>query len=864
MPTFFRRLRARLKYWNFERDLSLEIDVHRELAAEEFTRAGFTAREARWAAFRQLGNTTLAREDSRAMWIPRYIQQLGQDARYALRGMRRDWGFAVATVIMLGLGIGLAAGALGFVNAMFLRGWPVPDSRDVFVVEAVFPPSAGRVTDGMSLAGYRHVATNARTADYVAFGGVFVRVSAAKDERFWGRSVPRGLFVSENFFQALRIPLLMGSAPLPRTEASLPTVVLSYKAWQMFFGGDPAIVGRTVWLDGQATIAVGVTTKDFDGLGMDYSVYAPLWASVPLNGRGSVRDAVADEHACCLTVAARTKPGTTREANAAELNTLVSQYRQSIGASALSLQLPDTTSGDGLMRRGNLAATFALVGSGALALLMLTCANVGNLHLARSLRRRHEIVTRLALGAGRGRIVRQLLTEGFVLASIAGALAFAAAVSVPKLMALSGEEIPSSVFGVDWRVGVGTAAVVVIVSLLVSLAPALRATKIAWRGGAAMATAPASGLRGLLLAVQITIATVLILSAVLIARGIRHGVSAPPDFARDTTVAATIQWPRDARPNDAEMKIFRANLTAAVAAGAEPVGLATQMPVSSGAGANTGVSVPDTRVSFSAQAFPMDKAAAEILKLRLTAGRWASQDAGTNEAVINETLAGLVWPNESAVGRALRLDFDKRTYTIAGVVADNHILAAGAIPAIIHIAPIGGTPVLLTTDSPQAMGAVKAMLKTVAPKANVEFTRLSDSVRGTVASAMGGAVIAGGLGLVALLLAMIGVYGVFSYLVEERRREIGIRVALGANRRQVRMAIFRITRWAIGGGVGVGLALSVLAGVALRRFLFGMSPADPVSYVVVSLILTVTALVATYVPIRRALRVSAAVTLKSD
>lgn len=863
MPTFLRRLRARFKYRHFERDLIHEIEVHRAMAEADLHGTGHDAREARWRAAQLLGNTTIAREDSRDMWIPRLLQEFVQDVRYAARGIRRSPGFAVAAVLMLGLGLGLGAGGLGFINGMFLRGWPVPDNDNVFRVEAVFAPSEGRVDDGMSLAAYRHLTANARTADYVAYGGVFVRVGTQKDERRGG-AVPRGLFVSDNFFQALKIPLQMGTAPLAEGRSSLPTVVLSHKAWRTIFAGDPNILGRTAWLDGNATTVVGVAASEFTGLDIDTTVYAPLWSAVALRGRGQVRDAMSDEHACCLTVAARARGDVSRPLIASELSGLVGQYRSSAGKPPLALQLQNTTSGDALLRRGSLAAVLALTGSGALALLVLTCANVGNLHLARSLRRKHEIVTRLALGASRARLVRQLLAEGLVLASIAGTLAFGATVAVPQIMALSGEDVPASVFGVDWRVAIGTAGLVLVVSLLVSLAPALRVTRIVWRGSAALSTAPTSGLRGALLGVQIAIATALLLSAVLISRGIQNGVSAPSDFALTSTTAAQIDWPRDATPNRTQLRAFRADLKAAIASSPVPVGLSTHVPVSSRASVNTSVRAPEGNVEFNAQLVPMDERAANVLKLRMKAGRWASDVDTAREAVVNETLARQVWADESPIGRPLRLDFDKVVYTIVGVVADSHILSPSSVPATMHIAPLDGTPVLLATSSAGSEAALQTMLKSLAPTARVSFTPLTDSIRNSMGQAMGGAAIAASLGAMALVLAMIGVYGVFSYLVEERRREIGIRVALGASRRQIRAAILQVTRWAIGGGLIAGMLLSLFAGLALRRFLFGLSPVDPISYVLVAVVLTVSALVATAIPVRRALRVDPAVTLRSE
>jgi putative ABC transport system permease protein len=247
------------------------------------------------------------------------------------------------------------------------------------------------------------------------------------------------------------------------------------------------------------------------------------------------------------------------------------------------------------------------------------------------------------------------------------------------------------------------------------------------------------------------------------------------------------------------------------------------------------------------------------------AGRWASNDTNALEGVVNETLARRLWGGDSPIGRELRLGFSSQVYTVVGVVADAHILGPGAVPAILHAPPPDVLPVmLLATASPALESTVRSLLKGIAPSVSVQFVPLTDSIRDTVKQSVGGAMIAGGLGLVALLLAMIGVHGVFSYVVEERRREIGIRLALGARRRQVRAAVFAATGNAIASGLVGGLLLSVIAGMLLRRFLFGMSPADPISYVAVGAIVSTAALAATYVPIQRALRCNPAATLRAE
>jgi ABC-type antimicrobial peptide transport system permease subunit len=222
-----------------------------------------------------------------------------------------------------------------------------------------------------------------------------------------------------------------------------------------------------------------------------------------------------------------------------------------------------------------------------------------------------------------------------------------------------------------------------------------------------------------------------------------------------------------------------------------------------------------------------------------------------------------VWGNASPVGRKLRLDFDSTVYTIVGVVTDAHIVSPGAVPAIIHVPPHDGlSVVLLTTASPATESLIRSLLKGIAPSVSVRFVPLTASIRETMRQAVGGAIIAGSIGLVALILAMTGIYGVFSYVVEERRREIGIRLALGARRSQIRRTLFAATYNALVAGLAGGLALSLLAGMLLRRFLFGMPSVDPISYAAVGACLVSAALLATYVPIRRALRCDLGTTLK--
>jgi ABC-type antimicrobial peptide transport system permease subunit len=267
---------------------------------------------------------------------------------------------------------------------------------------------------------------------------------------------------------------------------------------------------------------------------------------------------------------------------------------------------------------------------------------------------------------------------------------------------------------------------------------------------------------------------------------------------------------------------------------------------------------------FRIEQMSLTRAAFDVLEVPLAAGRWASDDLQAGEALVNETLAGRLSPVSSVLGQSFTLSFNRRTYVITGIVRDAHLTAFDRVDPMVFIPPVSGFPVLLATTTPDAERQLAALVESVDPDLEVTFAPLSESAQAALATARAGAAIAGSLGVVALLLAIIGVGGVFSYLVEEQRREIGIRLALGGSRGQIAAALARACRGAVMGGLAAGLVLSVLAGIALRNFLFGLHPLDPISYAAVAVLLLASALVSTVLPLRRALRVDPAVTLRAD
>jgi predicted permease len=874
--TLLRRLAYLLRRSRLERDLTEEMETHRLLRQASLERRGLSRAAAEQGARTAMGNLTLAGEECRATWRSRLAEQLTQDVRYAVRGLRRTPGFSLAALAMLTLGLGLVAGGYSVFNGLFHRGWDVPDSDEVFVVYGSRPATTGTVEirDGFSLGAFRRVSAGARLADFVASRAHYFSIRTAESDR----SIPfTGGFVSANFIETLRIPMALGTGRVAARSGEPPRIVISDAVWRRLFGSDPAVVGRTAWVGDVPVVVGGVTTPAFSGLGPNpLAVMADITAA-PSFRQSSASAVVADDSACCVDVAGRMRPGQQRASVQAEVELLVGRYRHEVRQPPLSVAVAETTLGQDLgrsERASSLGAVLALIGAGFALVFILTCANVGNLYLARSFRREREIAMRLALGAGRARIVRQLLTEGMVLAALAGAGAFGVAAGVPLLLWLIEDNVTVHMFAADWRVASVTAGAVVLTCLLVSLAPALQISRAVWRHGATTFSSSGHRVRGLLLAVQIAIAVILVSSAALIARGIFQAADLPADFAFQTTsvVELTDRGGRGGgrRMSDAaRLELIRTadQLGLRLGLANTPIGREGLNSI------RTAVRALGSDAELGAKLLPLSAEAAGVLGLQLTHGRWAASDPGLAEAVVNQTLARQIRGDAAVIGQGITLRregtaVDGRPFTVVGVTRDAHLTGLREpVAPTVHVAPVSDRslpPLLLMRSTPEAESILRSVAGSAGPDVSVSVRPLRDSMRQTIEEAAIGAAIAGALGLVALALACIGVFSVFAYLVEIQRREIGIRLALGASGRQIAAALLRATSWAVAGGAIAGIVLAGAAGLVLRGFLFGLSPVDPMSHLAGAMTLGIAGWLAMAIPLRRALRVDPAVTLRAE
>ncbi|HEX9698602.1 MAG TPA: ABC transporter permease, partial [Acidobacteriota bacterium] len=792
-------------------------------------------------------------------------------------------GFAATVLLTLGLAIGLNASLFTLFNVVVLRPWNVDSPGDVVLPHAR-PVGNRPFATAFTYAEYAYLRDHTETlAGLVARERDPVWIYYGEDS---SRESVQAYWVSGNFFDVLGIEMALGrgfTAEEDDPGSPEAEVVISHGLWQRRFGGDPSVIGRTIRLESRQVPAVvgGVARRGFSGVDWESTVdlFVPLALMVRINPDEAAIAAPLEQH---VLIAGRLGAGVSRATAEAELDGLSRQFR-----AAASME------GDGLILTGTrpiarpdeveeIVPIFAAFGAALLLVLLLACANVGNLQLARALARRREIAVRLSLGAGRRRVIRQMLTEATFLALGAAALGLALARFVPDIvLRMAGDDrLPS--FVPDHTVVGFAVGLALLSALLFALAPALRTT----RSSIALAYDARAGidrsgrrLRSLLLAAQIALSLTLLAGASLLTRGIIRVQSVELGFAAHETAVARLMLPDDLRPaGTAARPMVPTDLRAAGLEGLVPaldaalrasrlwpVGWTEVDPLSN-MRYGSFVRRPDETEAATrlVMARPMSAASFEVLGLRLVAGRLYDDRPDAREAVVNETLARMMWPGERAVGQTI-LAHDE-PYVVTGVVADSHFTGVIAIEPVLHQAVFASRLpwLVFRTDVAGAEEELRALVQEVDPRLRVTVRPVIDNIEESTRGQRYAAQLAWAIGALGLALATIGVFGVFAYAVEERRREVGIRLALGARPGDVLGVLLAANRWSIGGGLAVGLLLSTAGGFVLRSYLFGLSPLDPIAYLSVALILGVAAMLATVVPSRRALRVDPAITLRSE
>jgi predicted permease len=883
-----RRLLSRLR--PHDRDLLQEIESHLAEAVEEYVQRGLSPADALAAARRDFGGVRQVREahrDARRAPLVNELEKSLHDVRQALRMFPRQPMFTIGVVLILALGIGLVTSLLSLLNAQFYRPWQVRDPGSVAVIRAL--PVDGEPFGAISVAEYRYLRDQSQTIRRMAAwheGNNRISSKDAGDFRVSSR------FVNADYFDALGVGMEKGRGFARDEEderAPKAVAIVSERLWRQRFGSIPDILGRTIRIDGTPFLVIGVAARGYLGVGQ-WGRTTDLWLPLPalaLQERPVVLTQFIGMSGNGEVIAARLAPGTTRAAAAAELSVLSRQFRRAKSASSRGIALIDTRplSLAGEPVPMSQLRTYLLCMFAASVVMLLACANVGNLLLARGMSRQREMAVRLSLGASRARLVRQLLTEALMLSTAAGTLGLVLAFFVPGVMARFGFgvgglygffQVTDNSAGLNARyyepdVLVFWLAMLLagLTTVLAGLAPALRVTRMELAAVAAERhgrTPDGARLRFALLAGQIGLTTVLLLSAGLLTRGIRNPSSLSPGFPIDDLQAVSLERGgcSGARCTTFALSIGRAFEETDLA----PVAISEQppfAPLNHVMMARRPEDAPDAFHRILLRG--VSRNYFRVLGIPIVRGRIPASDADTRELVVSEAAARELWPDAEPIGKTLlsamsATEFE--THEVVGVARDVPVRSMSAIEPVIYRTPTLASALLLRNSSPGIVARVRTIVATVEPGATVSGRPYASYLGESLGFAVVGSQVAWLVGSLGLFLAMVGAFGVFAYAVQSRRREIGIRMALGASGRQVVGLLLRTAGSATLWGLALGFAMVVALAPILRQVLYGLSLLDVVAYVEVIAILTVAVGLATWIPARRALVVDPATTLRAE
>ncbi len=858
-----------------EQELDEELQAHLRIAIAERIAAGETPKEARASARREFGNYTRVKEDSREAWGGVALEHFGQDLRFGLRMLRRNPGVSLLAILCLTVGIGASAAVFSWIEGILFRPFPgVAYQERMAALAGTMRGQPGH--EGVSWPDFTDLRKSCRTID--AF--IADRIMGATLSIGERAERAPGSIVSSNYFQALGVRPVLGRGFLPEEETGRnthPVTVISWRTWQERYRGDPEIIGKTQRLNGAPFTIVGVAPKGFDGTFVGYAMrfFVPMSMEEKFEPGGWELE---DRGARFIEPFVRVKAGVTLARAQAEISAV---------ARHLEAMYPDTNRGHGLRvyplrltpfnGAAELGPTLGIALAVVAAVLLIACANVGNLLLVRSFTRRHEMTVRLAIGAGRGRLFAQVLTEGLVLSALGAAGGLVVARLCRGALALfypSRGTAIRLVGEIDWRVMVGAAAVCLVSTLLFGIVPALQTGRVDPAAVLKTETAGVVGghrrawVRSALVLLQVALCFVLLVGAGLVWRSLERLRRLNPGFStRGVLVTAvdTLGAGYDAvharNVETALLERVRSLPGVESAAFGRVMPLSLRSPSSGPVAVPGYVPPPDEQPTVEYVEVSPDYFSTTGIPL-LSGREFARTDdeSGERVAIVNDRMAAKFWPGRTPVGETLLLKGNP--LRVVGVARTSKYKAMSESPMPFFYVPLAqsfsptAALFMKTRLGPAEMTpAFGAALRAVDPNlAHFEVTtmqrQVEDSARGQqVAVAV--LEIFGGL---ALLLAAIGLYGVLSYAVSQRMHEMGLRMALGATGRDLLRLVASQGMALTGSGIAAGIVAALLLTRLIQNLLFGVSSRDPAVFGASAAVLIAAAALACALPALRAAR----------